>query len=211
MSEARTPEEIFRESFRIIDAEAGTHGFAAREWEVVRRMIHASGDLDIARAVHLQHNPIASGLAALRSGVPIVTDVRMVAAGLKQDALRELGIAVHCFIDDPEVARAATARRRTRSYCAMEMATRRVGEAIYAIGNAPTAIFALADALRGGAPRPRLLLAIPVGFVDVIESKELALSLGLPTIMVRGRKGGSAMTAAALNALLLLALEELHR
>jgi precorrin-8X/cobalt-precorrin-8 methylmutase len=207
----RTPDEILHESFRIIDAEAGVHGFAPNEWAVVRRMIHACGDLEIARAVHFQHDAVAAGIAAVRAGVPIVTDVRMVATGLKSDALRELGTAVHCFIDDAEVARAAPARRLTRSYCAMEMAANRVGEAIYAIGNAPTAIFALADALRGGAPRPRLLLAIPVGFVDVIESKDLALSLGLPTITVRGRKGGSAMTAAALNALLLLACEELHR
>lgn len=207
----RTPDEILRESFRIIDAEAGMHGFAPGEWAVVRRMIHACGDLDIARAVHFQREAVAAGIAALRAGVPIVTDVRMVATGLKADALRELGITVHCFIDDPEVARIAQARSITRSYTAMEMAVSRVGEAIYAIGNAPTAIFALADALRAGAPRPRLLLAIPVGFVDVVESKERALSLGLPTITVRGRKGGSAMTVAALNALMLLALEELHR
>lgn len=207
---ARTPDEILRESFRIIDAEAGAHGFAAREWAVARRMIHASGDLDIARAVKFQHDAVTAGVAALRAGVPIVTDVRMVATGLKADALRELGIGVHCFIDDAEVARAATARRLTRSYCAMEKAASEVGEAIYAIGNAPTAIFALADAVRRGVARPRLLLAVPVGFVDVIESKELALSLDLPTITVRGRKGGSAMTAAALNALLLLALEELQ-
>lgn len=203
----RTPDEILRESFRMIDAEAGEHGFTPPEWAVARRMIHASGDLDIARAVQFQHDAVAAGIAALRAGVPVVTDVRMVATGLKTDALRELGIVVHCFIDDPEVALAATARQRTRSYVAMEMAAQRVGEAVYAIGNAPTAIFALAEAVRQGIACPRLLLAIPVGFVDVIESKELALSLGLPTISVQGRKGGSAMTAAALNALLLLALE----
>lgn len=208
---ARTPDEILRESFRIIDTEAVDHGFSAPEWAVVRRMIHACGDLDILRSVQFQRDAVAAGVAALRAGVPIVTDVRMVATGLKADALRDLGIVVQCFIDDAEVARTASERSQTRSYAAMEKAVRNVGEAIYAIGNAPTAIFALAEAVRRGAVKPRLLLAIPVGFVDVVESKELALSLDLPTITVRGRKGGSAMTAAALNALLLLALEERQR
>jgi precorrin-8X/cobalt-precorrin-8 methylmutase len=208
---AREPDEILRESFRIIDAEAGDHGFAAPEWAVVRRMIHACGDLDILRAVQFQHDAVAAGVAALRAGVPIVTDVRMVATGLKADALRELGVGVHCFIDDAEVARVAREHRQTRSFAAMQKAVQSIGEAIYTIGNAPTAIIALADAVRRGTVKPRLLLAIPVGFVDVVESKELALSLDLPTITVRGRKGGSAMTAAALNALLLLALGERQR
>jgi precorrin-8X/cobalt-precorrin-8 methylmutase len=201
----RKPEEIILESFRIIEAEVGRHEFPAEEWQVVRRMIHACGDLDIARAVQFQHGAVQAGVAALREGVPIVTDVRMVAAGINPQALRELGVGVHCFIDDPEVARLARVREVTRSYCAMEKAADVVGEAVYVVGNAPTALFALCDAVRRGTARPRLVLAMPVGFVDVIESKDRAVALGLPTIVVRGRKGGSAMAAAASNALLLLA------
>jgi precorrin-8X/cobalt-precorrin-8 methylmutase len=171
-------------------------------------MIHASGDLEIARLVQFHGEAVRAGIDALRGGVPIVTDVRMVATGLKSTALRELGVGVHCFINDPEVAHEALAQGCTRSYAAMTKAARLVGEAIYAVGNAPTALFALAEAVRGGSARPRLILAMPVGFVDVVESKELAVTLGAPTIAVTGRRGGSAMTAAALNALLLLALEE---
>jgi precorrin-8X/cobalt-precorrin-8 methylmutase len=207
----RTPDEILRESFRIIDAEVGPHSFGPAEWAIVRRMIHASGDLDLVRSVHFQGDSVAAGVAALRAGVPIVTDVRMVAAGIKAEALRELAVSVHCLIDNPEVARQAVDRGCTRAYCALEKATRTVGEAIYVIGNAPTALFALCDAIARNVARPRLILAMPVGFVDVTESKEAALALGLPTLVVHGRKGGSALAAAATNALLLLATEGSHR
>jgi precorrin-8X/cobalt-precorrin-8 methylmutase len=203
----RKPDDIIRESFRIIEAEIGGHEFGATEWPVVRRMIHASGDLDIAQSVLFQNDPVQAGLDALAEGIPIVTDVRMVAAGINPEALRELTVGVHCFIDDPEVSRLARARDLTRSYCGMEKAANAVGEAIYVVGNAPTALFALCEAVRCGAARPRLILAMPVGFVDVLESKEQTLGLGLPTIAVRGRKGGSSMAAAAMNALLLLAVE----
>jgi precorrin-8X/cobalt-precorrin-8 methylmutase len=114
---------------------------------------------------------------------------------------------LHCFIDDEEVARAAQADGHTRSHHAMLNAIDRVGSAIYAIGNAPTALLALCAAVRAGKVRPRLILALPVGFVSVIESKEEALRLDVPVIALRGRKGGSGITAAALNALLHLAVE----
>jgi precorrin-8X/cobalt-precorrin-8 methylmutase len=204
---SRLPAEILRESFRIIDAEVGAHGFGEREWPIVRRMIHASGDLEIAKAVQFQNGAVQAGIAALRSGTPLVTDVRMVATGINAAALRELGVALHCFIDDADLPAAAAARRVTRSYVAMERAAQRFSEAIFVIGNAPTALFALCEAIRAGTAHPKLVLAMPVGFVDVIESKEQALALGLPTIAVRGRKGGSAMAAAAVNALLILAAE----
>ncbi len=148
---------------------------------------------------------------ALREGTPIVTDVRMLAAGIHRPSLEALGVALHCFIDDPEVRQLAEAQGTTRSDCAMEKAMGVVGDAIYVIGNAPTALLALCSAVREGRLRPRLVVAMPVGFVAVAASKDQALGLGVPVVAVRGRKGGSAMAAAAVNALLLLAREGLPR
>jgi precorrin-8X/cobalt-precorrin-8 methylmutase len=199
------PDDILVESFRIIDAEIERHTFDAMEWPIVRRMIHASGDLELVRAVYFQRQAARAGVQALQEGVPIVSDVRMVAVGIRQPALAELGIALHCFIDAPDVRHLAQQQGRTRSYCAMQKAVAEVGEAVYVIGNAPTALLALCDSIRQGDVRPRLVVAMPVGFVSVVESKEQALRLDVPVITVRGRKGGSAVATAAINALLLMA------
>jgi precorrin-8X/cobalt-precorrin-8 methylmutase len=201
------PADILAESFRIIDAEVGTHPFDPTEWAVVRRMIHASGDVGLVRDVSIGPGAVAVGVRALRDGTPLVTDVRMVAAGIHHPSLAALGIKVHCFIDDPTVCQAAESRGTTRSWCAMEHAVAAVGEAVYVVGNAPTALRALCAAVRRGDVRPRLVVAMPVGFVGVVESKEEVLALGVPVLTVRGRKGGSAVAAAAVNALLLLARE----
>ena len=116
---ALTPEQIMAESFRIIDAEVGSHPFDAVEWQVVRRIIHASGDLEFAHLVHFQHAAAHAGVQALQAGMPIVTDVRMVASGIQRPVLEKLGITLHCFIDAPEVARMAQEQETTRSACAM--------------------------------------------------------------------------------------------
>jgi cobalt-factor III methyltransferase len=203
--------QIVDESFRIIEREIGNHGFATDEWRVVRRMIHASGDLELARLVYFQHNAVVAGLQALRQGAPIITDVRMVAAGLNRAALEVLHLNVHCFIDDPEVARRATEEGRTRSACAMEKAMAMMKQAVFVVGNAPTALLALCEGIRRGEVQPHLVIAAPVGFVAVEESKERAFALDVPLIGVRGRKGGSAVAAAAMNALLLLTAEEARR
>ncbi|HKI31136.1 MAG TPA: precorrin-8X methylmutase [Gemmataceae bacterium] len=205
------PDEILAESFRLIEAEVSPHPFDAAEWPVVRRMIHASGDLGLVRDVAFSAGAAAAGVRALREGTPIVTDVRMVAVGVHRPSLEALGIGLHCFIDDAEVGRLAEAAGQTRSWCAMEKAISAVGDAVYVIGNAPTALLALCAGVRRGAVRPRLVVAMPVGFVAVAESKEEALALGVPVLAVRGRKGGSAMAAAAVNALLRLAREGLPR
>jgi len=201
------PDEIYAESFRIIEAEVGEHGFAPPEWRVVRRMIHASGDLELARMVRFGHDAVASGIRALREGRPIVTDVTMVAAGLNREQLGRLKVPIACFINDDEVRDQAHSRGETRSYWAMDKACRELPEAIYVIGNAPTALFALCSAVQVGRCRPRLILAMPVGFVSVVESKAEALTLDVPLIKISGRKGGSAVAAAAMNALAELALE----
>jgi precorrin-8X/cobalt-precorrin-8 methylmutase len=203
------PDEILAESFRIIEAEVGPHSFAANEWPVVRRMIHASGDTALMRDIVFTSGAVAAGVDVFRQGTPIVTDVRMVAAGIHRPSLKALGVGLHCFIDDPESTRLAAAAGTTRSAWAMERAISAVGDAVYVVGNAPTALLTLCAAVRRRTVRPRLVVAMPVGFVAVAESKEEALTLGVPVLAVRGRKGGSAVAAAATNALLLLAQEGL--
>jgi precorrin-3B C17-methyltransferase len=204
---AAESDEILSESFRIIDGEMGAHPFSAVEWPIVRRMIHASGDLELAKAVCFHQDAVRAGLRALRHGCAIVTDVRMVAAGINKPALHALDIRLHCYIDDPGVCHKAKQTGRTRSYWAMKRAIASVNNAVYVIGNAPTALAAVCEGARQGTVRPRLVLAMPVGFVSVVESKEEALTLPVPVIAVRGRKGGSAVAAACMNALLHMALE----
>jgi precorrin-2 C(20)-methyltransferase len=208
---AKRSAEIVDESFRIIEREIGKHGFAEDEWHVARRMIHACGDLEFAQLVCFRHNAVVAGVQALRQGAPVVTDVRMVAAGLNKSALESLHVGVHCFIDDPDMASRAAEEGRTRSACAMEKAMATMKQAVYVVGNAPTALLALCDGIRHGAVCPHLVIAAPVGFVSVEASKEQALALDVPLIVVRGRKGGSAAAAAAMNALLLMAAEEAKR
>jgi precorrin-8X/cobalt-precorrin-8 methylmutase len=202
------PDEIYAESFRIIEAEVGEHSLSVDQWQIVRRMIHASGDLELAQSTHFYREAVTAGIDALRSGCTIVTDVNMVAAGLNKQSLGRLGVQVVCLIDDPEIRDQAIAQGETRSHLAMEKACDQVGEGIYVIGNAPTALLALCSAVRQQRVRPRLIVALPVGFVSVIESKTQAEALDLPLITVLGRKGGSGLAAAAINALAELALAE---
>ena len=203
-----TPDQIMAESFRIIDAEVGVHPFDALQWQVVRRIIHASGDLELVRLTHFERDAARAGVQALQAGVPMVTDVRMVASGIRKPELQALGIALHCFIDAPDVARLAQETEQTRSFCAMQKAVAEIGTAVYVIGNAPTALLALCTCVQQGLVTPALVVAMPVGFVSVVESKEQALTLACPVITVRGRKGGSAVAAATVNALLLMACQE---
>ena len=198
------PNEILAESFRIIDAEVGAHPFGPLEWPIVRRMIHASGDLELIHLVHFSAEAVAAGIAALQEGVPLVTDVRMVAAGIQGPLREALGVEMHCFLD---TADETNRTEMTRCARAMRHAVESLPKAIYVVGNAPTALSVLCAAVRTGTARPRLVIAMPVGFVGVVESKEEALALPIPVIAVRGRRGGSAVAAAAVNALLLLAQE----
>jgi precorrin-8X/cobalt-precorrin-8 methylmutase len=201
------PDDIIEESFRIIDREVGSHPHTVEEWPIVRRIIHAAGDLELVRAVTFRNDAVHRGLNALKAGRPIVADVKMVCAGINRHYLEALGVGLHCFIDDPGVRGQAVAQQTTRSHCAMQTALVRFPDGIFVVGNAPTALSALCEAVRQKQARPALIVAMPVGFVGVLESKGLALTLDVPVIAVEGRKGGSAVAAAAVNALLLLALE----
>lgn len=200
---------IERESFRIIEAELPDHGFAPGPWRVVRRMVHATADLDFARLAVVAAGAVEAGAAALARGAPIVCDVRMIVAGLSTERLTRLGVNVYCLLSDPEVAARAQEAGITRTAAAMRLVHRRalLDGAVVAIGNAPTALFELIRLVREEGARPALVVGVPVGFVGAAESKEAALSLPVPHLVVRGRKGGTPAAVAALHALLDLAAE----
>lgn len=201
----RDGQEIYRRSFAIIRAEADLGRFDPVEERVAVRIIHASGMPEIARDIAMSKSFAADARRALRNGAPILCDARMVANGITRARL-PAGNDVVCTLDDPSVPELAKKIGNTRSAAAMELWGSRLGGAVVAIGNAPTALFRLLEMLDAGAPRPAAVIGVPVGFVGAVESKEAlaaAYEAGgrVPFLIVRGRKGGSAMTAAAVNAL----------
>jgi precorrin-8X/cobalt-precorrin-8 methylmutase len=195
-------------SFAIIDKEAGPHEHGPAEWQVVRRVIHATADFEFKTLMALHPEAVQAGVAALRRGCPIVADVKMILAGVNEERLGAYGCATHCFISDEDVILDARARGSTRAIESMRKAHRLglVDGGVVAIGNAPTALIELAQLVREGA-RPALIIGVPVGFVSAAESKEQALALSVPWIVARGRKGGSTIAVAILHALLLLSAE----
>jgi precorrin-8X/cobalt-precorrin-8 methylmutase len=193
---------IYQRSFAIIRAEADLSGFSAEEAEVAVRMIHACGQVEAARHIAFGHGVVAAARGALAAGVPILCDAEMVAHGITRARLPASNEVV-CTLGDPRVPALAEKLGTTRSAAALELWGDRLAGAVVAIGNAPTALFRLLELIDAGAPRPAAILGIPVGFVGAAESKE-ALAAdrhGVPYLIVRGRIGGSAMTAAAVNAL----------
>lgn len=203
-AEGRRIEEA---SFALIDAEAGPHGLAPDQWEVARRVIHATGDLEFARTLAFHGDPVAAGTAALRAGSAIVCDVRMIAAGLNAARLAAFRCEVRCLIDAPGVAEAAHRAGSTRAAAAMRAAWREglLDGALVAVGNAPSALAELCRLCQVERARPAVVLAVPVGFVGAAEAKEAALDLPVPAVVARGRKGGSPVAVAAIHALLSLA------
>lgn len=203
------PEEIEAESFRMIEAEVGAHPWPPAEWQVVRRVIHTSADFDYARTMLFSADAVTRGVAAIRSGRGIVTDTTMALAGINKPRLEKFGIAAACYVADVEVAREAGARGITRSILAMRKGAAGPGNGIFVVGNAPTALFELLRLMKEEGVRPDLIIGLPVGFVGAAESKErlIAEAAGLraPYIANRGRKGGSNVAAAVVNALLIMA------
>jgi precorrin-8X/cobalt-precorrin-8 methylmutase len=198
----RDGDAIYERSFAIIRAEADLSRFTPEEAEIAVRMIHACGQVDIAALIEFGRDLVAAARGALRRGAPILCDAQMVAHGVTRARLPGNN-AVICTLRDPAVLELAAKLGTTRSAAALELWRDRLEGALVAIGNAPTALFRLLEMLDVGAPRPAAILGIPVGFVGAAESKEAlaANSLGVPYLIVRGRVGGSAMTAAAVNAL----------
>jgi precorrin-8X/cobalt-precorrin-8 methylmutase len=193
---------IYARSFAIIRAEADLTRFSDGESDVAVRMIHACGQVEAARHFQFGHGVVAAARTALTRGAPVLCDAEMVAHGVTRARLPAQN-EVFCALHDPRVPALAAKLGTTRSAAALDLWGDRLGGAVVAIGNAPTALFRLIEMLDAGAPRPAAVLGIPVGFVGAAESKE-ALAANrqqIPYLIVRGRMGGSAMTAAAVNAL----------
>ncbi|NCO50993.1 MAG: precorrin-8X methylmutase [Deltaproteobacteria bacterium] len=198
------PEEIEAESFRIIDGEAGPHQFDEEQWPVVRRIIHTTADFSFIDTTRFSFAAVAKGLTALRAGAKVLCDTNMVLAGVNKTRLKALGGEILCYVADPEVAAAARDAGMTRSIMALRKGAAE-GCTIFLIGNAPTALFELLRLAEAGEVDPALVVGVPVGFVGAAEAKEALLKSELPHICCRGRKGGSAIAAAILNALMIQA------
>lgn len=201
------PEDIENTSMKIIAAELAERGITLPEEtaDIVKRVIHTTADFDYAENLLFTENAAERARAALLAGAHIITDTNMAKSGISKPALTKLGGQVHCFMADEEVYRAARERGTTRAVAAMEKAAAEYPEAVFAIGNAPTALLRLAE-LIGDGLRPSLVIGVPVGFVNVVESKNAALdacrAFDIPAVFAMGRKGGSGVAAAVCNALL---------
>ena len=202
MSEPMKPMEIEQRSFEIITELLGNRVLDPENELVIKRVIHTTADFDYADNLTFSDHAVQKGIAALKSGCDIVTDTQMAKAGINKTILASLGGEVHCFMSDADVAAEAKERGVTRAIVSMEKAAQLPGKCIFAIGNAPTALIALHGLIEEGKLDPALIIGVPVGFVNVVESKELFLDSPVPHIIARGRKGGSNVAAAICNALL---------
>jgi precorrin-8X/cobalt-precorrin-8 methylmutase len=201
MEYLRDPDAIYRQSFATIAAEADLSRLPADVAEVATRLIHACGMIDLLDDLAWSDDVAAAGRAALKAGAPVLVDARMVAAGIMTARLPARNHVV-CRLDDPTVPGLARALSTTRSAAAVDRWLPELEGAVVAIGNAPTALFRLLEMLDEGSPVPAAVIGVPVGFVGALESKDaLAADGRVPFLIVRGRRGGSAMTAAAINAL----------
>ena len=194
---------ILEKSFALIDAEIGEHNLTAAEYAIARRIIHSTADFDYLDLLQCSPNAIASGIQALKSGTPIVTDVTMVQQGIKTLVGKTFENPIIAAISQAPVAEPG----KTRTETGLLKCWAEYPEAIYVIGNAPTALLALCDRMNNSEHVPALVIGVPVGFVSVVESKQALEKINVPQILIKGRKGGSPVAAAILNALLILASE----
>ena len=201
------PGDIEQTSMAIIQTELDRMGVVLPENQaaVIKRVIHTTADFDYAESLQFSPGAVEKGLAALKQGVPIVTDTNMAKAGVSRPVLEKLGGMVHCFMADPTVAERARNEGTTRAVAAVKQAASDYPDAIFSVGNAPTALLELANQIEAGL-RPALVIGVPVGFVNVVESKEriwrTCTDCDVPVIAAMGRKGGSTVAAAICNALL---------
>lgn len=201
--EYQKPMEIENRSMEIIQAELGETSLPEPELCVLRRVIHTTADFDYAKNLVFSPHAVERALDALRNGAHIVTDTNMALAGINKTSLHHLGGEAHCFMADPDVAAEAKVRGVTRAVVSMEHACRLDVPLIFAVGNAPTALVRLDQLIEEKQIKPKLIIGVPVGFVNVVEAKEQILAQQeVPCIVARGRKGGSNVAAAVCNALL---------
>ena len=194
--------DIEKRSFEIITEILGDTKLDAENELVIKRVIHTTADFDYVQNLVFSPHAVAQGIEALRGGCDIVTDTQMAKAGINKKILAKLGGEVHCFMADEDVAKEAKERGVTRAIVSMEHAARLPKPCIFAIGNAPTALISIHELIEKGALDPALVIGVPVGFVNVVESKELFVHSDIPHIIARGRKGGSNVAAAVCNAML---------
>lgn len=202
MIENIKPMDIENRSFEIITQLLGDTKLDPEKELVIKRVIHTTADFDYVDNLVFSDHAVQKGLEALKNGCDIVTDTQMARSGINKTILGRLGGHAHCFMSDPDVAAEAKERGITRAIVSMERAARLDKPCIFAIGNAPTALISLHEQMEAGLIHPALIIGVPVGFVNVVESKELILSSNVPHIVARGRKGGSNVAAAICNAML---------
>ena len=202
MIEYVKPMDIEKRSFEIISELLGDTPLDPENELVIKRVIHTSADFDYAENLVFSPHAVEKGIEALKMGCDIVTDTQMAKAGINKTVLGKLGGTVHCFMSDQDVAQEAKQRGITRATVSMERAALLDKPCIFAIGNAPTALIALKELMDAGRLEPALIIGVPVGFVNVVESKELIIGSDVPYIVARGRKGGSNVAAAICNAML---------
>ncbi|EYE89225.1 precorrin-8X methylmutase [Fervidicella metallireducens AeB] len=199
------PMEIENKSMEIIEAAIGEHNFTPMELKVVERTIHTTGDFDYKNIIHIKKGAIEAGIEAIKSGCRIVTDTKMAFSGINKKVLEKANCTIDCFIAEEEIAKIAKEKGITRSMAAMDYAAK-VRADIFVIGNAPTALFRIGELIKEGKISPKLIVAVPVGFVGAAESKEYIRGFDVPTISTIGNKGGSNVAAAIMNAILYMAV-----
>ena len=195
------PMEIERESFRIITQELGDRPLDPEQAPIIKRVIHTTADFDYADNLYFSPGVVALAKAAIRDGATIVTDTQMALSGINKKTLARFGGQVRCFMADEDVAAEAKRLGVTRARVSMDKGAKLGENVIFAVGNAPTALIRLRELIDGGY-RPKLIIGVPVGFVNVVASKELIIDTDVPCIVARGRKGGSNVAACIVNALL---------
>lgn len=196
------PADIEKRSFEMITEILGENQPDPAVAHIVKRVIHTTADFDYAENLYISPNAEASFAEAVRNGAVIITDTKMALSGISKPALAKFGAEVQCFISDPDVAAEAKEREITRAAVCMEKAAQLNRPLVFALGNAPTALVRVCELIQEGTLKPALVIGVPVGFVNVIESKEMLMETDVPKIVARGRKGGSNVAAAICNAML---------
>ncbi len=202
MAEIFEPHEIEKKSMETIVSELNGRTWPEPTFSVVRRCIHTSADFDYADNLRFSEGAVELGIKLIRSGAKIVTDTKMAYSGINKSRLESYGGEAYCFINDPDVVNIAKERGCTRATVSMEKASELEGPVIFAIGNAPTALIRICEMAKEGRMRPALVIGAPVGFVNVVESKEMLMGTDIPFIVPAGRKGGSNIAATICNAML---------